>query len=66
MSNIQFQRDNKGDLNLVVGGQFALGSKVAGVQHTDGLGLTAIVWVPLKEATVAEVTNVIPMVKLGR
>ena len=61
MSNIEFQRDNKGDLHLVVGGQAAIGSRVTGVSHIEGLGLTAIVWIPLKEATMAEVKNVIPM-----
>lgn len=63
MSNIEFQRDHKGDMHLVVGEQFAVGSRVVGVQNIEGLGLTAIVWVPLKEASLGEVRNVVPLVR---
>jgi len=62
MSNIQLQRDSSGDLHLVVGNQFAVGSKVTGVNLIDG-ELRAIVLVPLRHATFAEVTNVLPFVK---
>ena len=63
MSNIKLNRDNKGDLHMIVGDQFAVGSKVVSIQQIEGFGLTAIVWVPLKEATIGEVTNVVPFAR---
>ena len=62
MSNMQLQRDHAGQLHLVVGNQFAVGSKVTGVNMIEG-ELVAIVLVPLNQVTVAEVTNVIPFAK---
>lgn len=63
MSNIQIQRDNKGTMNLVVGDQHALGSHVTGITNIDGIGLTAIVWIPINHVTFAEVRNVVPFVR---
>lgn len=62
MSNIEIQRDHNGAMHMLVSGQFAVGSTVAGIQHVNG-ELTAVVWVPLKEATFGEVRNVVPFVR---
>lgn len=62
MSNIELKRDHEGAMHLVVGGQFASGSQVAGVQMVNG-EMTAIVWVPLKHVVLGEVTNVVPFVR---
>lgn len=62
MSNIELQRDHNGHIHMTVDGRVASGARVASVQPIEGLGLTAIVWVPLTEVTMGEVKNVIPFV----
>lgn len=61
MSNIEIQRGKDG-MHLVVGGQFAMGAVVAGMQIVNG-EMTAIVWVPIKDVTFKEVSNVVPLVR---
>lgn len=67
MSNIELQRDHTGGLNLVVSGHHALGSHVTGIVTNPQTGeLQAVVAIPLKHATLGEVSNVIPMVRPER
>lgn len=62
MSNIELQRDHAGGLSLFVAGQYAVGTKVTGIQQI-GEDLSAVVVIPLKALTVAEQRNVIPFVR---
>jgi hypothetical protein len=61
MNNIELQRQHDGSLNLFVAGNYAVGSRVSGIQETAD-GMAAIVVIPLKHATVSERNNVVPFV----
>lgn len=63
MSNLEIKRDHTGTLHLFVAGHPALGAKVAAMQHIDGIGLCATVFVPIKEARFGEVSSVIAFQK---
>lgn len=63
MTNIQILRDHTGKLNLVVGDEYAVGAHVAGISTVPELGLVATVLVPLKDATLGEVKNVVPFAR---
>lgn len=58
-SNVEFKRTHEGKLEMFVSGVPALGARVLNVQPVDG-ELNAFVAVPLKDATIGEVTTVIP------
>ena len=62
MSNVKINRDINGVLHLEVAGQYASGAKVTGFNHFDG-EMCAVVIVPLKHASLGEVSNVIPFVR---
>ena len=62
--NTEIQRDHEGTMHLAVDGVIASGSKVTGIQNIDGVGLTAIVWVPMRYATLGETRNVVPMLRV--
>lgn len=65
MSKIELQRSHDGALHLVVDGRFAHGARVTSVQQIgDELG--AVVFVPLRHATLGEVANVVPLVRPER
>jgi hypothetical protein len=63
MGNIELQRQHDGKMRMVVGDRLAMGALVMGIQNIDGIGLTAIIWVPLKEATLSEADNILPLVR---
>lgn len=67
MSNISLERDHTGSLHLLVSGVPASGANVTGIVTNPQTGeLQAVVAIPLKHATLSEVSNVIPMVRPER
>jgi len=65
VSNIELKRDHEAKLHLFVGGAPALGAKFTGMQ-VIGDENVAFFAVPLKNATIGEVSNIIPFVRADR
>lgn len=57
-TNIEFVRDHEGKFDMRVSGVPAHGARVMSMSNVDG-ELIAVVYVPLRDATVAERDNVL-------
>jgi len=66
MSKIELQRDHTGKLHAVVGGSPIAGAIVRDITPFNDIGLGVTIIVPLRDVTVSELHNVVPLVRPAR
>ncbi len=66
MSKLELQRDHLGKLHAVVDGSPIAGAIVKDITSFNDIGMGVTIIVPMRDITVSELTNVIPMVRAMR
>lgn len=61
MSKLELQRDHTGKLHATIGGAPIAGAIVKDVTPFNDIGMGVTIIVPMRDVTISEVTNVIPL-----